>query len=115
MDIEKYVMENVLKPIIKHDHIGKYILEADYEKLNLTHNEKKIIDELIGKHNIALIVTLVVIAYEVFNFITSLGVGVPRNLVTMIVSVLINMVALYFISNVKKSYEEYLRNNKSDN
>ena len=68
-----------------------------------------------SKHNDALTITMAVIAYEIFNFITALGKGVPRNLVAMIVSVVINLIALIFIANVKKSYEEYLKNNKDDN
>ena len=68
-----------------------------------------------SKHNDALTITMAVIAYEIFNFITALGKGVPRNLVAMIVSVVINLIALIFISNVKKSYEEYMKNNRDDN
>ena len=68
-----------------------------------------------SRHNDALTITMAVIAYEIFNFITALGKGVPRNLVAMIVSVVINLIALIFISNVKKSYEEYMKNNRDDN
>ena len=67
-----------------------------------------------SRHNDALTITMAVIAFEIFNFITSLGKGVPRNLVAMIVSVVINLIALIFISNVKKSYEEYMKNNRDD-
>ena len=67
-----------------------------------------------SKHNSALTITLVIIAFEIFNFITSLGVGVPRNLAAMIVSIVINMVSLFFIAKVKQSYTEYRLNNRDD-
>ena len=66
-----------------------------------------------SKHNIALTVTLVVIAYEVFNFITSLGIGVPEHLLAMVLSVLLNLVCTYLISNVRNSYQKYLNENKT--
>lgn len=67
-----------------------------------------------SKHNEALNITMVIIAFEVFNFISSLGRGVPRNLVTMLISIVINLITLIFIANVKKSYEEYLKSNKDN-
>lgn len=57
-----------------------------------------------SKHNDALIITLVLIAFEIMNFITSLDRGVPSNLVAMVTSVLINMVVLFVVNNVKKEY-----------
>ena len=57
-----------------------------------------------SKHNDALIITLVLIAFEIMNFITSLDRGVPSNLVAMVTSVLINMVILFLVNNVKKEY-----------
>ena len=57
-----------------------------------------------SKHNDALIITLVLIAFEIMNFITSLDRGVPSNLVAMVTSVLINMVVLFLVNNVKKEY-----------
>ncbi len=59
-----------------------------------------------SRHNSALRITLIVIAYEIFNFITSLGVGVPGNLAAMVFSVIINMSVLYLISKVRKEYQE---------
>ena len=58
-----------------------------------------------SQHNSALVITLVVIAFEIFNFITSLGVGVPRNLVSMVVSVIVNLIIMLVIENVKLEYE----------
>ena len=67
-----------------------------------------------SKHNSALTITLVIIAFEIFNFITSLGIGIPTNLVGMIVSVVINMVALFFISKTREAYIQYLHNKRKD-
>ena len=64
-----------------------------------------------SKHNKALTITMIVIAFEVFNFITSLGTGVPRNLAAMVTSVFINLVAVYFISKTREAYHDYLYNN----
>ena len=58
-----------------------------------------------SQHNSALIITLVVIAFEIFNFITSLGIGVPRNLVSMVVSIVVNLIIMLVIENVKLEYE----------
>ena len=38
MSLEKYVMENILKPIIHSDKEGEYIFEEDYAKLTLSYN-----------------------------------------------------------------------------
>ena len=54
MSLEKYVMENILKPIIHSDKEGEYIFEEDYAKLTLSYNEKKFIDDMLKKYNIAL-------------------------------------------------------------
>lgn len=66
-----------------------------------------------SQHNSALIITLTVIAYEIFNFITSLSVGVPRNLVSMVVSVIVNIIIMLVIENVKLEYERLDREKRS--
>ena len=54
MNLEKYVMENILNPIIHSDKEGEYILEEDYDKLTLSYNERKFIDDTMKKYNITL-------------------------------------------------------------
>ena len=54
MNLEKYVLESVLRPIINNDQEGEYILEEDYDKLTLSYNERKFIDDTMKKYNIAL-------------------------------------------------------------
>ena len=82
--------------------INMALLFVSYYILNRTSKDP-------GQHNSALLITLVVIAFEIFNFITSLGVGVPRNLVSMVVSVIVNIIIMLIIENVKLEYERLER------
>ena len=54
------------------------------------------------KHERTLTVTMIVMAFEIFNFIINLGKGVPRNLGTLAVSFLTNLVILSLISKVRR-------------
>lgn len=56
-------------------------------------------------HNSALRITLIVIAYEIFNFITSLGVGAPRNFAAMVFTVIMNLIIVYFVLKVEEEYK----------
>ena len=82
--------------------INMALLFVSYYILNRTSKDP-------SQHNSALLITLVVIAFEIFNFITSLGVGVPRNLVSMVVSVIVNIIIMLIIENVKLEYERMER------
>ena len=82
--------------------INMTLLFVSYYILNKTSKDP-------SQHNSALLITLVVIAFEIFNFITSLGVGVPRNLVSMVVSVIVNIIIMLIIENVKLEYERLER------
>ena len=82
--------------------INMALLFVSYYILNRTSKDP-------SQHNSALLITLVVIAFEIFNFITSLGVGVPRNLVSMVVSVIVNIIIMLIIENVKLEYERLER------
>lgn len=82
--------------------INMALLFVSYYILNKTSKDP-------SQHNSALLITLVVIAFEIFNFITSLGVGVPRNLVSMVVSVIVNIIIMLIIENVKLEYERLER------
>ncbi len=62
-----------------------------------------------SKHNSALTITLIVIAYEIINFITNLDIGVPRNLATMVFTVIMNLIILAPISKVKEEYEQSIK------
>lgn len=52
MNIEKYVLENVLGPILKVDGNKRYVLEEDYDKLNLNPNEVNFVREVMRKNSI---------------------------------------------------------------
>ena len=54
------------------------------------------------KHEETLTVTMIVMAFEIFNFIINLGKGVPRNLGTLAASFLANMVILSLIAKVRR-------------
>ncbi len=54
------------------------------------------------KHEQALTATMIVMAFEIFNFIITLGKGVPRNLGTLAVSFIANLVILSLISKVRR-------------
>ncbi len=54
MNLEKYVIETILNPIIKNDKNEKYILEEDFDHLNLSYNEKKFVIDTIKKYNITI-------------------------------------------------------------
>ncbi|MBR2824744.1 MAG: hypothetical protein IKE51_00520 [Solobacterium sp.] len=53
-----------------------------------------------SKHHHAWVITLFVIAFEIMNFITNLTVGVPRGFGTLVSSIIINLIILYFITQV---------------
>ena len=54
------------------------------------------------KHEETLTVTMIVMAFELFNFIISLGKGAPRNVGTLAASFLANMVILSLIAKVRR-------------
>lgn len=54
------------------------------------------------KHHKAWILTLVLLAYCLFDFITDLGAGAPRYLFMTVLSVLANCIALFLIDRIRK-------------
>lgn len=62
-----------------------------------------------SRHEIALTSTLTVIAYEVISFISNLGVGVPNDFKTMVISVLINLIIVKHIEKVRDEYKQSVR------
>ena len=54
------------------------------------------------RHEQTLAVTMIVMAFEIFNFIINLGKGVPRNLGSLAGSFLANLVILSLISKIRR-------------
>ena len=54
------------------------------------------------RHEQTLTITMVVMAFELFNFIINLGKGVPRNLGSLAASFLANLVILSLISKIRR-------------
>ena len=52
------------------------------------------------KYQPAWILTLLLLAFELFNFITNLGKGATRNLVSVSLSVVVGLIALYLINGI---------------
>ena len=59
-----------------------------------------------SKHHRAWTITLFVLAFEIMNFITNLGVGVPREFGTLVSSIIINCFILYLTARVRIEAEE---------
>ena len=53
------------------------------------------------KYQPAWILTLLLLAFELFNFITNLGKGATRNLVSVSLSVVVGLIALYLINGIR--------------
>ena len=75
--------------------VGSYILNRTSKDASL--------------HNSALRITLIVIAYEIFNFITSLGIGEPRNFATMVFTVVMNLIIVHFVLKVEEEYKQSIK------
>ena len=54
------------------------------------------------KHHKAWIITLVLLAFCLFNFITGLGDAAPRYLWVTVVEVIVNCIALFLIDRIRK-------------
>lgn len=71
--------------------------------------EWKVLQDLVKdetKTGPAWTMTLVLIAFEIMNFITSIGKGVPANLGTVTFSIIVDMIVLYLIWGIKKHAQE---------
>lgn len=58
------------------------------------------------KHSKAFTMTFVLIAFELFDFITSIGKGVPANLGATTFSIVVGLFVLYLINGIKKYSEK---------
>ena len=80
---------------------GAFMLLVNLVLIFIEARNLKAVSKDENRHEKALTSTMVLLAYEIFYFIISLGVGVPNNFSALLFSIFTNLIVVFLISRVR--------------